>query len=370
MEYSQDIIQGTIRESACLQLCRQTPMGSLIDNVPVMTALPTAGFVNPRDTGTKALTSAAWSAMVITAEELAAVIAVPQALVDDATFDIFGELQPRISEAMGSIIDAAILFGTNAPASWPAGGIYAAAEAADNRYVSGTGVDIAQDINNTMALVEADGFDVNGFVGAISLKAALRGLRATSSGVLLFQPSLQAGMPGTLYGENITYARNAAINTALAVLIMGDWSTAVIGMRQEIRIQMLDQAVFTNPDGTVAISLAEQDMVALRCYMRLGFGLANPATISQPGAQRTVADGATNTNTTVTSATAAFTAADRGVSISGVGIPANTTIASVTNATTVVLSAAATATATGVTLTIGYQRSSFAVLEPVGGPAH
>jgi HK97 family phage major capsid protein len=370
MEYSQDIIQGTVRESACLQLCRQTPMGSLIDNVPVMTALPTAGFINPRDTGKKPLTSAAWSAMQITAEEIAAVIAVPQALVDDATFDIFGELQPRISEAMGAMIDAAILFGTGAPSSWPAGGIYAAAEAADNRYVLGTSVDVAQDINNTMALVETDGFDVNGFVSAISLKASLRGLRATSSGVLLFQPSLQAGMPATLYGEEVTYARNNSMNTALALLFAGDWSTAVIGMRQEIRIQMLDQAVFTNPDGTVAISLAEQDMVALRCYMRLGFGLANPATISAPGAQRTVADGVTNGTTTVTSATAAFTAADRGVAISGGTIPANATIVTVTNGTTVVISAAAGGSGSGVGLTVGYQRSSFAVLEPVGGPAH
>lgn len=369
-EYSTEIIQGVVRESACLKLCRQTPMGTLIDNVPVMTALPTSGFVNPRDSGKKALTAAQWSAMVLTAEELASIIVVPQALVDDATFDIFGELTPRIAEAMGQDIDSAILFGTNAPSSWPAGGIYSQASAADNRYVTGTSVDIAQDINNLMALVEADGFDINGFVGSIGLKSLLRGLRATSSGVLLFQPSLQAGTPDVLYGTDITYARNNSFQLALATLFAGDWSNAVVGMRQEIRVQMLDQAVFTNPDGTVAISLAEQDMVALRCYMRIGFGIANPATISASGASRTVADGATNTNTTVTSATAAFTAADRGVSIVGAGIPAGATIVTVGSATSVTISAAATATATGVTLTIGYQRSPFAVLEPVGGPAH
>ena len=72
-----------------------------------------------------------------------------------------------------------------------------------------------------------------------------------------------------------------------------------------------------------------------------------------PGAhQRTVADGATNSNTTVTSATAAFDSNDVGRTISGGSIPAGTTIASVTNATTVVISQAATTTATGVTLTI------------------
>lgn len=65
-----------------------------------------------------------------------------------------------------------------------------------------------------------------------------------------------------------------------------------------------------------------------------------------------VTDGVTATSTALTSATARFTDNDIGVGVSGSGIPANTTIASVTNATTVVLSAATTATATGVTVTI------------------
>lgn len=68
---------------------------------------------------------------------------------------------------------------------------------------------------------------------------------------------------------------------------------------------------------------------------------------------RTVTDGAINTNTNCTSATAAFaTPADAGAIIAGIGIPSGTTIQSVTNGTTIVLSQAATATATGVTLTI------------------
>jgi len=69
---------------------------------------------------------------------------------------------------------------------------------------------------------------------------------------------------------------------------------------------------------------------------------------------RSVADGVTtNTDATVTSATAAFTQADKGKLIAGTGIPAGTTIATVTSATSIELSAAATATGTGVTLTIG-----------------
>src|SRR4249919_15806 len=67
---------------------------------------------------------------------------------------------------------------------------------------------------------------------------------------------------------------------------------------------------------------------------------------------RTVTDAVLNSTTTVTSATAAFTAADVGAYLIATGVPSSTTIASVTNATTVVLSVAATASASGVSAKI------------------
>jgi len=72
-----------------------------------------------------------------------------------------------------------------------------------------------------------------------------------------------------------------------------------------------------------------------------------------PALSRSVTDGVTtNTDATVTSATAIFRAEDVGKAISGTGIPAGATIATFTSATSVEISANATATATGVTLTI------------------
>jgi hypothetical protein len=68
---------------------------------------------------------------------------------------------------------------------------------------------------------------------------------------------------------------------------------------------------------------------------------------------RTPTDGVTtNLSTTVTSATAFFTQSDVGATITGTGIPGSTTIASVTNATTAVLSAPASAPGTGISFTI------------------
>jgi hypothetical protein len=89
-------------------------------------------------------------------------------------------------------------------------------------------------------------------------------------------------------------------------------------------------------------------------------------------ATRAIADGVLNTDTSLVSATAAFVSGDVGARVVGNGIPYGTTIASVTNGTTVVLSAPTTATATGVSVAIGNGASVLAqvyglYVEPVAG---
>lgn len=93
---------------------------------------------------------------------------------------------------------------------------------------------------------------------------------------------------------------------------------------------------------------------------RAGTPASGPAEFTNPGDAaarypviRSVKDGVLNSTTTVTSATANFVAADAGRPVTGTGISNGTTIATVTDGTTVVLSAAATATQSGVTLTFG-----------------
>lgn len=90
--------------------------------------------------------------------------------------------------------------------------------------------------------------------------------------------------------------------------------------------------------------------------------------MSEQAGSRTVADGVTtNASTAASSASGAFTDADIGKSISGTGIPAGTTIASVTSSTAIVLSAAATADGTGLSFVIGkaLATASYASAKPV-----
>lgn len=89
----------------------------------------------------------------------------------------------------------------------------------------------------------------------------------------------------------------------------------------------------------------------------LGLELVDPCTdaghiMSTFGGSRVITDGVTATDTSLVSLTAHFTSLDVGRNVSGAGIFAGSTIVSVTNDRTVVLSHVTTATATGVTILI------------------
>jgi len=280
-EASRQIIQALPQQSAALRLFRQVTMSRAQQRMPVLAALATAYFVGS-DTGLKQTTEITWQNKYLNAEELAVIVPVPQAVLDDSDFDIWGEVRPRLVEAFGRALDAAIFFGTNKPSTWP-DDIVTAANSAGNKISLGTGdlVDKIGADSGVMAAVEADGFDVNFFVGATSVKAKLRGLR-TSEGALIFQPSLTAGTPSSLYGQPLEFPQNGAWDATKALLICGDRTMGIIGMRQDIQVRLLDQAVIQDGAGAIIYNTAQQDIVALRATMRVAFQVANPITNLQP----------------------------------------------------------------------------------------
>lgn len=274
VEESKEVITAVRQSSAALSLMRKLPnMTSKQRKLPILSALPVAGFVDG-DNGLKAVSAAAWKNKFITAEEIAVIIPIPEAVLDDAEYDIWAELKPSIVETFGKVIDEAIFFGKNKPASWE-NGIITSALSAGNAIVSSS--DIAEDVNQLMGLVEQDGFDVTGFAGDISNKSKLRGLRDQNGG-LLFQPALTADTPSTLYAQPINYVKNGSWDKEQALMIGGDFTQAVYSIRQDMTYKVLDQAVISDGEGNIIYNLAQQDMVALRCVMRLGWQLPNPVT--------------------------------------------------------------------------------------------
>lgn len=105
------IFQDVPKQSAVLGLMRKLPnMTSKQTKIPVLDMLPLAYWVNG-DNGFKKTTQQAWDNVYLTAAELAVIVPIPEAVLSDSSYDIMGEVTPRVNEAMGQRIDQAIVFG-------------------------------------------------------------------------------------------------------------------------------------------------------------------------------------------------------------------------------------------------------------------
>lgn len=96
------IQQDVPKSSTVMQLgTRLANMTSNQTKIPVLSMLPLAYWVNG-DTGMKKTSKQEWDNVYMTAAELAVIVPVPEAVLADSSFDIMGEVQPRVREAMGS----------------------------------------------------------------------------------------------------------------------------------------------------------------------------------------------------------------------------------------------------------------------------
>src|SRR3972149_16586 len=138
----------------------------------------------------------------------------------------------------------------------------------------GVGADLYDDIfapGGVLDLVEEDGFEVTGHIGALKLRSKLRGLRDTQERPLFLQSVQQPGQ-FVLDGADIFFPRNGAAGPAESLMISGDWTKLLWSLRTDITYKLLTQEGIQDTDGSILYNLAQQDMVALRSVMRLGGG--------------------------------------------------------------------------------------------------
>ena len=272
-----EIIQGTITQSAVLSRGRKLAnMTSRQYKMPVLDMLPIAYFVNG-DTGQKKTTKQAWDKKFITAEEIAVIVPIPEAVLDDAEYDIWAEVKPRVTEAVGKVIDGAILFDVDKPSTWRDGVVTTATKAqsvvtlgaSDNLY------DKIMAEEGVIAKVEDSGYFVNGHMADISMRAKLRGLK-DADGNPIFKSDMQGATSYSLDGSPMNFPNNGAFDKSKALMISGDFSQLVYSIRQDITFKLFTEGVVQNTDGTIAYNLMQNDMVALRAVMRLGWEIPNP----------------------------------------------------------------------------------------------
>lgn len=270
-----EIIEGAVKQSAVLQMFRRLPnMSSNKMKMRVLDSLPMAYWVDAdTNNGRKKLTKMAWDNKFITAEELAVIVPIKEDVLDDASYDIWADVRPRLVEAIGKAVDLAVLTGVNKPTGFRTDLLTSILNA--NAVVTqGANQTLYSAINDAMVKVEESGYNPNGIVGGVSVKGQFRMMLDTSG-----QP-----IAGTEIGNLPKYyVDNGAWDKDKSLMVVGDFSQAVYSIRQDVTYKILDQAVIQDPaSGTILYNLAQEDMVALRVVFRMGWEIPNPINALNP----------------------------------------------------------------------------------------
>jgi HK97 family phage major capsid protein len=274
-EYSTQIIQEAVQQSAVLRLANLVPMGTGISEMPVPTSLPRAGWVSVAG-GRKPYAALGLGTKTLKAEEVAAITSIPDVYLDDASINLWGFVRPRLAEAIAIALDEAILFGIDAPTSFPPGGVVDPAFCIQ----SPPGFDAVDGVNQAMSAVESQGLNVDGSAADLSVKGMLRGTRDSQGGLLLGEATVDERTVQTLYGVPIAYTPFDL--SAVDNFITGDWGALIVGVRQDIRYNMDPSAVIVDDTGKVIISGWQDNQTPLKVWARFACAIVNPVTQRTP----------------------------------------------------------------------------------------
>jgi HK97 family phage major capsid protein len=282
---SNAMLEAIVDESAALSLFRRISVPDRVVRFPVISVLPVAYLVGSSqadgDTALKKSSTAEWDDKFMYIREWAVIIPIPDAVVEDSQFDIWGTVRPLAAGAIARKLDAAIFFGDDAPTEW-GDDIATGATSAGNFYARGTNDasegGLAEDINQLMMKVEADGYDVNGFVANRPFRGRLRGARDTTGQKLLDVTN------ETVEGVTVRYAMPGLWPSGqdVAELFAGDVTKGLVGVRRDFTFDLETTGIVQDESGAIIYNAFQQDLTLLRVTFRAGFVVANPLNRQEP----------------------------------------------------------------------------------------
>ena len=283
VEYSTEIIRGVLGRSKALELGRRLrDMRTYELKLNVNKELPVAGWVansqlsaNPegKEINRKPVGSYAFEGVSITAEELAVIVPIAEATLEDTEdfgIELGAEVQEQIVGAFQEAIDSAVFFGVGSPWSGYTGLVSeASTKGATVAWDGSAGKSFYVAISSAMSYVEKSGYLPNAILGGPSILAAFRD-SITDLGVNVADQ-----------GEVGRLARHVDLtggfNEGTAFAVVGDFRYLVYSIRKDMTMKILTEGVIQDPNtGDILYNLGQQDMIALRAVMRLGFALPNP----------------------------------------------------------------------------------------------
>lgn len=271
-DIAKEIMQKTQEESAIMRLARHIALPGRGVTIPVITGDPQAEWV--AETGSKPVSNPNVTKKQMSAYKLAVIETFSDEFVRDIPA-LYDALVARLPRALGKMFDYTVIGGTNKPG-----------DNFDN-FASCTKQSLIATTNASVydALVAAD-TDIathGGVLNGFALGAQARGLllgAVDSTGRPLFVNSVADGaipmiLGAPTYMNKGIFAEGTAgtSGTPAIVGIAGDWTQAMFGTVEGVKIDFNDRGVVTVGSGTsaVQVNLWQQNMIAVRAEIEVGF---------------------------------------------------------------------------------------------------
>ena len=255
-EISNQIVQGVKKGSFCLENSRIEPMTTVKKVVPVLVNLPGPVFTGE---GKKIKVVKPQIVPVeLNAKKLAFIITASRETLNDTVLNTFEQLQDSIVDAFAVAIDKAIITGDviEGDPVFPNTILSVAAK----QKVTRTENLIADDIADSLAVVEGHGYNASNILAINSIKNELRKEKTTTKEYLY--PDVN-----NLFGTQINYTNQFDDKKGYAVV--GDFKNYLMtGIYQNIEYDILRESTLDLGDGTT-ISLGQADLIGIRVTMRI-----------------------------------------------------------------------------------------------------
>lgn len=261
-EVSQEILQKTQEQSAVMQLARKIPLPGRGVTIPVITGDPEAEWVS--ETDEKPASNPSLATKLMEAYTLAVIVPFSRQFRRDAA-GLYDALIQRLPLALGGKFDATV-FG---PASGAPGDKFDTLGGATAQSLSGSAYDglVAADT----AIATAGGI-MNGIALSPQGKGVLLAAKDKDDRPIFINNAAEGAVPVVL-GVKTHDTKGAYVagnptgfNT---VGVAGDWTQAVWGTVEGVRIEFADQATLTI--GGEQVNLWQRNMFAVRAEIEVGF---------------------------------------------------------------------------------------------------
>lgn len=265
-EVSAEIMQKTQEQSAVMALARKIALPGRGLTIPVITGDPEASWVD--ETAIKPVSNPSLSTKIMQGYKLAVIVPFSDEFRRDMA-GLYDALVARLPLALAQKFDATVFHGT-AP-----GSNFDTLASVTAQTISGNGNSVYKALVAADTAIATAGGLCNGF--AISAQGKGELLTAVdSTGRPLFVNSVAEGAVPRILGNPVAYSKAAykdgtsGQNATPDVLgFAGDWTQAVYGVVEGVKIDMSDTATLTISNALT--SLWERNMFAVRAEIEIGF---------------------------------------------------------------------------------------------------